>query len=85
MTFKICHHQICSNLHPLQVENCDRNARLAVNKDFNDKSRVEKIKHVCNIGCVDIVWFTVTSDVRRDKHLFLIILLHLIKPIAHVG
>ena len=32
----LCH------LHPLQVENCDSNSRLAVDEDDNDKFRLER-------------------------------------------
>ena len=33
-----------SHLHPLQVENCDSNSRLAVDEDDNGKLRLEKDK-----------------------------------------
>ena len=33
-----------NHLHPLQVKNCDSNSRLVVDKDDNDKFRLEKVK-----------------------------------------
>ena len=33
-----------SHLHPLQVENCDRNSRLVVNEDDIRKVRLERVK-----------------------------------------
>ena len=32
-----------TNLHPLQVENCDSNSRLVVDEDDNDKFRLERV------------------------------------------
>ena len=32
-----------SQLHPLQVENCDSNSRLVVDEDDNGKFRVERV------------------------------------------
>ena len=32
-----------SHLYPLQVENCDSNSRLVVDKDDNDKLRPERV------------------------------------------
>ena len=32
-----------NHLHPLQVENCDSNSRLVVNKDDNGKVRLERV------------------------------------------
>ena len=34
-----------NHLHPLQVENCDSNSRLAVDEDDNGKFRLERFKH----------------------------------------
>ena len=34
----------CTFLHPLQVENCDSNSRLVVDKDDNGKFRLERVK-----------------------------------------
>ena len=33
-----------NHLHPLQVENCDRNSRLVVNEDDNGKFRPERVE-----------------------------------------
>ena len=33
-----------THLHPLQVENCDSNSRLVVDKDGNGKLRLERVK-----------------------------------------
>ena len=33
-----------SHLHPLQVENCDRNSRLVVDEDDNGKFRLKRVK-----------------------------------------
>ena len=33
-----------SQLHPLQVENCDSNSRLVVNEDDNGKFRLERVE-----------------------------------------
>ena len=33
-----------NHLHSLQVENCDSNSRLVVNKDDNGKLRLERVK-----------------------------------------
>ena len=33
-----------SNLYPLQVENCDNNSRLVVDKGDNGKFRTERVK-----------------------------------------
>ena len=33
-----------NHLHPPQVENCDSNSRLVVDKDDNGKSRLERVK-----------------------------------------
>ena len=33
-----------SHIHPLQVENCDSNSRLVVDKDDNGKFRPERVK-----------------------------------------
>ena len=39
------HFSLTSNhLHPLQVENCDSNSRLAVDEDENGKLRLERVK-----------------------------------------
>ena len=35
---------VLSHLHPLQVENCDSNSRLVVDKDDNGKFRFERVK-----------------------------------------
>ena len=35
---------ISSHLHPLQVENCDSNMRLVVDKDDNGKFRLQRVK-----------------------------------------
>ena len=35
-----------SHLYPLQVENCDSNPRLVVDKDDKNKFRVESIKSI---------------------------------------
>ena len=35
-----------SHLHPLQVENCDSNSRLVVDKDDNGKLRLEKVNYI---------------------------------------
>ena len=35
-----------SHLHPLQVENCDSNSRLVVDKDDNGKLRFEKVNSI---------------------------------------
>ena len=32
-----------NHLHPLQVENCDSNSRLVVDKDDNGKFRLERV------------------------------------------
>ena len=32
-----------SHLHPLQVDNCDRNLQLVVDEDDNGKFRLEKV------------------------------------------
>ena len=32
------------HLYPLQVENCDSNSRLVVEKEDNDKFRLERVK-----------------------------------------
>ena len=32
-----------NNLHPLQVENCDSNSRLALDEDDNGKFRLERV------------------------------------------
>ena len=34
-----------SHIHPLQVENCDSNSRLVVDKDDNGKFRLERVEH----------------------------------------
>ena len=34
-----------NHLHPLQVENCDRNSRLVVDEDDNVKSGLIRLKH----------------------------------------
>ena len=34
-----------SHLHPLQVENCDSNLRLAVDDDDNGKIRLERVNN----------------------------------------
>ena len=33
-----------SHLNPLQIENCDSNSRLVVNKDDNGKLRLQRVK-----------------------------------------
>ena len=33
-----------SHLYPIQVENCDSNSRLVVDKDDNSKFRLERVK-----------------------------------------
>ena len=35
-----------SHLHPLQVENCDSNSRLVVDKDDNGKFGLERVKYL---------------------------------------
>ena len=35
-----------SHLHPLQVENCDSNSRLVVDKDDYGKFRIERVKEI---------------------------------------
>ena len=34
-----------NHLHPLQVENCDSNSRLAVDEDDIGKFRLQRVKH----------------------------------------
>ena len=34
-----------SHFHPLQVENCDSNSRLVVDKNDNGKFRLERVKY----------------------------------------
>ena len=35
-----------SDLHPLQVENCDSNSRLVVDGDDNGKFRLERVRTI---------------------------------------
>ena len=35
-----------NHLHPLQVENCDRNSRLVVDEDDNGKIRPERVNRI---------------------------------------
>ena len=35
-----------SHFHPLQVENCDSNSRLAVDEDDNGKFRPERVENI---------------------------------------
>ena len=43
--FSLLFHPSSSHLHPLQVENCDSNSRLVVDKDENGKFRPERVNY----------------------------------------
>ena len=49
-----------SNLHPLQVENCDSNSRLVVDEDDNGKFRSERAKQ----GPL-VIW---SHDIKSDSN-----------------
>ena len=40
-----------SHLHPLQVKNCGSNSQLVVDKDYNGKFRLERVKLLHFITC----------------------------------
>ena len=44
-----------NHLYPLQVDNCDSNSRLVVDKDENGKSRPERVnRHCLRFGAASI-------------------------------
>ena len=51
-----------SHLYPLQVENCDSNSRLVVDKDDNGKFRPERVNHKWPITDLVEIW---VSCLRR--------------------
>ena len=41
-----------SHLHPLQGENCDSNSRLVVDKDDNEKFRLERVNPSLSLNLI---------------------------------
>ena len=46
-----------NHLHPLQIVNCDRNSRLVVDEDDNDKFGLERVKIRSNSLVLICVYF----------------------------
>ena len=52
-----------SHLYPLQVENCDSNSRIVVDKDDNGKLRPERVKRLVVSRSVHVVIPTMTLSI----------------------
>ena len=73
MTFFFNFSLTSSHLYPLQVENCDSNSRLVVDKDDNGKFRLERVKsQLLGVKCVfkheDFQMFDILSVIWTGPH-----------------